>query len=106
MHLNLTSATRIGLNVLALMGVAVALSLGQSIFIPVTISALLAVILFPAASWMHRRLKFPWFLACLPVILLLVMLNLLVFAGFALAVPQIIQELPNPRDPQELRDIY
>jgi AI-2 transport protein TqsA len=106
MHLNLTSATRIGLNVLALIGVSVALYLGQSIFIPVTISALLAVILFPAASWMHRRLKFPWFLACLSVILLLVLLNLVVFAGFALAVPQIIQEIPNPREPEELKKIY
>jgi AI-2 transport protein TqsA len=106
MHLNLTTATRIGLNVLALIGVAVALYLGQSIFIPVTISALLAVILFPAASWMHRRLKFPWFLACLSVILLLVLLNLLVFLGFALAVPQIIQGIPNPREPEELKKIY
>ena len=34
MKLNLTAATRIGLNVLALLGVAVALYLGQSIFIP------------------------------------------------------------------------
>jgi len=106
MQLNLTSATRIGLNVLALIGVSVALYLGQSIFIPLTISALLAVILFPAAKWMHRRLKFPWFLACLSVILLLVLLNLLVFTGFALAVPQIIQELPNPREPEELKKIY
>ena len=40
MNLNLTAATRIGLNVLALLGVAVALYLGQSIFIPATISAL------------------------------------------------------------------
>ena len=63
MNLNLSAATRIGLNVLALLGAAVALYLGQSIFIPVTISALLAVILWPAASWLHRRLKFPWFLA-------------------------------------------
>ena len=106
MNLNLTSATRIGLNVLALLGVAVALYLGQSIFIPVTISALLAVLLWPAASWMHRRLKFPWFLACLSVILLLIVANLAVFAGFALAVPSIMQELPNPRDPDQLKKIY
>jgi len=106
MNLNLTSATRIGLNVLALIGVAVALYLGQTIFIPVTISALLAVILWPAASWLHRRLKFPWSIACVTVILLLVLLNLVVFAGFALAVPQIMQELPNPRDSDELKGIY
>jgi predicted PurR-regulated permease PerM len=106
MNLNLTAATRIGLNVLALLGVAVALYLGQSIFIPATISALLAVILWPMASWLHRRLKLPWFACCLAVILLLIVVNLGVFAGFAMAVPQIIQELPNPREPAELKAIY
>src|SRR5262245_27426565 len=106
MNLNLTAATRIGLNVLALLGAAVALYLGQSILIPLTISALLAVILWPAASWLHRRLKFPWFLACLTVILLLILANLLVFIGFALAVPSIMQELPNPRNPEEMRKVY
>ena len=106
MNLNLSAATRIGLNVLALLGAAVALYLGQSIFIPVTISALLAVILWPAASWLHRRLKFPWFLACLTVILGLIVVNLGVFVGFAFAVPSIMQELPNPRDPEKLREIY
>ncbi|HEX3151303.1 MAG TPA: AI-2E family transporter [Gemmataceae bacterium] len=106
MLLNLSSATRIGLNVLALLGASVALYLGQSIFIPVTISALLAVILWPAASWLHRKLKFPWFLACLTVILGLIVVNVGVFVGFALAVPSIMQELPNPRDPQELKEIY
>jgi predicted PurR-regulated permease PerM len=106
MNLNLSSATRIGLNVLALLGAAVALYLGQSIFIPVTIAALLAVLLWPAAIWLHRRLKFPWFLACLTVILLLILANLLVFIGFALAVPSIMQELPNPRNPEEMREVY
>jgi predicted PurR-regulated permease PerM len=106
MNLNITSATRIGLNVLALIGVAVALYLGQSVFIPLTISALLAVILYPAASWLHRRLKLPWFACCLTVILLLVALNLAVFAGFAFAVPQVMQDLPNPRDPDELKRVY
>jgi predicted PurR-regulated permease PerM len=106
MNINLSAATRIGLNVLALLGVAVALYLGQTIFIPVTISALLAVILWPAASWLHRRLKFPWFLACLTVILGLIVVNIGVFVGFALAVPSIMQELPNPRDPEKLKEIY
>jgi predicted PurR-regulated permease PerM len=104
--LNLNTATRIGLNVLALIGVSVALYLGQSIFIPVTISALLAVILWPAASWLHRRLKLPWFVCCLTVLLGLIVVNLGVFVGFALAVPQIMQELPNPREPDELKKVY
>jgi predicted PurR-regulated permease PerM len=106
MNINLSAATRIGLNVLALLGAAVALYLGQTIFIPLTISALLAVILWPAASWLNRRLKFPWFLACLTVILGLIVVNIGVFVGFALAVPSIMQELPNPRDPDKLKEIY
>jgi predicted PurR-regulated permease PerM len=106
MNLNLTSVTRAGLNVLALLGAAVAFYLGQSIFIPLTISALLAVILWPAASWLHRKLRLPWFAACLCVILMLVFVNLAVFAGFAVAVPQIIQELPNPQKEEELKGVY
>ena len=106
MNLNLSSATRIGLNVLALLGAAIALYLGQSIFIPVTISALLAVILWPAASWLHRKLKLPWFLACLGVILMLIVVNAAVFTGFALAVPSIVQELPNPRNETEMQGVY
>ncbi|MSR52282.1 MAG: AI-2E family transporter [Gemmataceae bacterium] len=106
MNLNLTAVTRIGLNILALLGVAVALYLGQSVFIPVTISALLAVILWPAASWLHRKLAFPWILACMTVILGLILINVAVFAGFAFAVPQIVQELPNPREPEELKKVY
>ena len=106
MNLNITAATRIGLNVLALIGVAVALYLGQSIFIPLTISALLAVILWPAASWLHRKLKLPWFVCCIAAISLLIIINVAVFAGFAFAIPQIIQELPNPRNPEELKEVY
>jgi AI-2 transport protein TqsA len=106
MNLNLSSATRIGLNVLALLGASVALYLGQSIFIPVTIAALLAVLLWPAASWLHRRLKFPWFLACLTVIFLLIVVNVAVFTGFAFAVPSLMQDLPNPRNPEEMRKAY
>jgi predicted PurR-regulated permease PerM len=106
MNLNLTAATRIGLNVLALIGVAVALYLGQSIFIPLTISALLAVILWPAASWLHRKSKLPWFVCCVAAIFLLIVINVAVFAGFAFAIPQIIQELPNPRNPEELKEVY
>ena len=101
-----TTATRIGLNILALLGATAALYLGQSVFIPVVFAALLAVILWPAARWLHRNLKFPWFFACLTVIGLLVVLNLVVFTGFALAVPQTIEELPNPRNPEQLKDLY
>ncbi len=106
MNLNLTSATRIGLNVLALLGASLALYLGQSIFMPLVIAALLAVILWPAASWLHHRWKFPWFLACVASISLLVVANIGIFAGFALALPQTMNELPNPRNPGDLQRVY
>jgi predicted PurR-regulated permease PerM len=55
---------------------------------------------------MHRRLRVPWFVASLSAILLLVALNLAVFTGFAFAVPAIMQDLPNPRDPDQLKRVY
>lgn len=106
MNLNTTSATRIGLNILALLGTSLALYLGHSIFIPLVIAALLTVILWPAVSWLHVRLKFPWTLSCLTVISLLILANLGIFSGFALALPQTLEELPNPRNPEKLREIY
>ena len=51
MNLNLTPATRYGLNILGLVGVTVAMTFGASIFLPVTIAALLAACLWPAAVW-------------------------------------------------------
>lgn len=106
MNLNTTAATRIGLNILALLGSSLALYLGHSIFIPLVIAALLTVILWPAVGWLHKRLRFPWFLSCLTVISLLIVANLGIFAGFALALPQTLEELPNPRNPEKLREIY
>jgi predicted PurR-regulated permease PerM len=93
MNLNLTTATRYGLNVLALLGASVALKLGASIFIPVTISALLAAVLWPAATWMHRRLRLPWFFACFGCVLLLIAFGLATFAGLAASIPQLIEDL-------------
>src|SRR5947207_7747678 len=84
--LNLSGATRWGLNLLALLGGVVALRLGESIFIPTVIAVLLASILWPAASWLHDRLHFRWGLACMIVIGGLIVLNLLITFGFALSI--------------------
>ena len=94
MNLNITSATRIGLNVLALLGATLALYLGHSIFIPLVFAALLAVILYPVAGWLNRRMRFPWVLACFTVIGLLIIANIGIFAGFALALPQTLEVFP------------
>ena len=106
MQLNLSTATRIGLNVAALLGVGVALWLGREIFIPLTIAALLAVILYPAAHWLHHRAKFPWFFATATMILLLIVANLGIFFGIAATVPRVLQGLPNPNNPAQVDEFY
>lgn len=93
MNLNLTTATRHGLNVLALLGASIALKLGASIFIPVTIAALLAAVLWPFANWVHQRLRVPWFFACLAAITLLVLLGAIIFFGLVTSIPSLIEDL-------------
>src|SRR5580704_15284618 len=98
MQINLTTTTRIALNVLGFLGLSLALYLGKSVFIPMVIAAILAVILFPAARWLNKRARFPWTAACFTVIGTLIVVNLVVFFGIAAAVPRIVQDLPRPDD--------
>src|SRR5262245_46982426 len=93
MNLNLTTATRYGLNVLALLGASVALKFGASIFIPVTISALLAAVLWQPANWFHQKVKLPWFFACITAITLLIVLGCVIFFGLASSIPALIEDL-------------
>lgn len=106
MNLNLTTATRYGLNVLAAFGASMALYFGRSIFVPLVIAGLLAAMLWPWASWMHRRLKMPWFVACSSSIGLLVVVVLLVAALVVLSIPQILNDLPNPKKPEDVQQKY
>ncbi|MGL6074039.1 MAG: AI-2E family transporter [Fimbriiglobus sp.] len=103
MNLNLTSATRYGLNILAMLGMSVAFYVGSSIFIPVTIAILLATILYPAAAWMNRRLRMPWFFACLTSILGLVMLHLALVTAVAASVPQLVNKLPSNEEEWKIK---
>src|SRR5205814_130489 len=96
MNFNLTVATRIGLNLLALLGVIIALRLGESIFIPLVIAVLLASILWPSAVRLNTFYRLPWPLACTAAVGTLVMINLFVVAGFVLSVPKLLQSVPNP----------
>jgi len=100
------TATRVGINVLLVLGVVVALRLGQTFFIPTIISLLLAAVLAPAAMWLHVNLRFRWGIACLMVILGLVLLNLLIMAVFVVAVPRMLQVLPRPDDPEQQLKFY
>jgi len=106
MHINLTTATRIGINALGFLGLTVTLYLGKTVFIPMVIAAILAVILFPAARWLHRRARFPWAIACFTVIGILIVVNLVVFFGIAAAVPRIVQDLPSPNNETQQRELY
>jgi AI-2 transport protein TqsA len=100
------TATRVGINLLLLLGVVIALRLGQTFFIPTLIALLLAAVLAPAANWLNHKLHFRWGLACLTVILGLVVLNLLITAVFAVAVPRMLQVLPPPNNPQQQIKVY
>ena len=105
-NLNLTSATRIGLNVLALLGLAVALYLGDSIFVPLTIAILLAAILWPVVEWLNKRVRVPWTVACFIAVSLLVGLFAVVTVGFMLAVPKMLLGLPRADSPEDQQRFY
>lgn len=94
MNLNITLATRIGLNLCAVFGISVALYMGASIFIPVVFSVLLASVLFPFARALHERFLMPWYFACLTALLSFVALCIVVILSFAWAIPQTIKGLP------------
>src|SRR5262245_23476715 len=106
MNLNLTTATRVGLNLLAVLGAVVALYLGKSVFVPLVIAVLLAGMSWPTVAWLNSRLRFPWGFSCLLVVAGLVVLNLLVSFGFFLAVNSMLQDLPSLRYSEGQKDLY
>src|ERR1700720_34171 len=89
------ATTRLGINIVLLLAGVVALRLGQSVIIPLLIAMLLAAVLGPAASWLHRVLKFSWPMACLTVIFGLVLMNLLLVVVFPVAATRMVQQLPS-----------
>ena len=105
MNLNLTPATRYGLNILGLVGVTVALSFGASIFLPVTISALLAACLWPAAVWLQKSVRLPWLICCVSVIVFMCLIFSAVFLGLATSVPQLVEDL-KPQDYERQKELY
>src|SRR5262249_16072075 len=113
--LNLSAATRWGLNGALILAAVVALYFGRSIFIPLTLALFHAAMLGPAAVWMNTqgvpfpwltrcagfpwvrptlvRLPLPWPMACTLVVGILVALAVLVTFGFGLAIPKMLQDL-------------
>jgi predicted PurR-regulated permease PerM len=105
MNVNLTTATRIGLNLLGLLGAIVMLRLGESIFIPLVIALLLATILWSSANRLHEYYKLPWALACLLSVTVLVLFNLILTLWFILAIPKLVQDMA-PKNYAEQKKIY
>ncbi len=98
------TATRLGINIVLFLAGVVALRLGQTVIIPLLIAVLLAAVLGPAASWLHRVLKFPWTMASLAVIVGLVLVNLLLILIFTMAATRMVQQLPS--SDQEIFQFY
>jgi|688.fasta_scaffold271406_1 AI-2 transport protein TqsA len=105
MNLNLTPATRYGLNILGLVAVTVALYFGASVFLPVTISTLLAACLWQPAEWIHKSFRLPWFTSCVLVILLVVVFSMAIFVSLATSVPQLVEEF-KPQDYERQKELY
>jgi predicted PurR-regulated permease PerM len=104
MNLNLTTATRIGLNLSAALGIAALLHFGANIFIPLTLAVLLASVLYPVARFLHARVRFPWFFACFVAMLGVIVLFVVTFVAFAISVPRTIEGFPRTED--EWKDQY
>jgi len=94
MNFTITTATRIGLYFVFALAVAGMLYLGASIFIPVTIAALLASVLFPGAKFLHDKLYMGWFFSSLITLLVIIAIFMVVFGAFAIAIPRTIEGFP------------
>lgn len=106
MNLNLSLAARIGLNIVALLGAITVLRLGSVIFLPLIFSVFLATILWPSAVRLNSFYKLPWTLACATAVGVLLLFNAVVIAFILLAVPKLLQSVPNPNDSQSAMNIY
>jgi predicted PurR-regulated permease PerM len=126
MHLNLSTATRWGLTILILIAGSLALYQARLIFIPTVMAMLLAAMLWPSVLWLNERgiplpglalcARFPWLwpcvwrlrvawsIACSAVVGVFVILVVMTAMAFSLAVPRILQQLPN--DPEKAQMLY
>jgi predicted PurR-regulated permease PerM len=117
-NLNVSAATRWGLNALILLGVSIALYLGRSVFIPLFLSVLLSAMLWPLVQWLNKsglplpglrpqgsypwlapclwRLRFPWGLASIASVGVMVVVVLLVATGFTLSVSKFVLDIGSP----------
>lgn len=120
-----SSAMRWGVNALILLGITIALFIGKEIFIPTVISLFLAAMLWPMANWMYQagvpilgirhssetgkrsigivRLHFPWGMACITVIGILIVFALLLVTAFGLGLSKFVIDAG---DIKKQEDVY
>jgi predicted PurR-regulated permease PerM len=106
MNINLSLAARIGLNLVAFLGGVAVLHLGSPLFLPLIFATLFATILWPSANRLHAFYKLPWPLACATAVGGLLFFNTVVVALFLLAVPRLLQSVPNPNNPDAQIQFY
>jgi predicted PurR-regulated permease PerM len=126
MNLNLSTATRWGLNLLIILAMIGALYLGRPIFIPTIIALLFAAMLWPGATYLNEkgvpipffawgggfpwlrfcvyRVKISWNVACMFLVSILISIALLITLGFGLAINKFVQSLPN--EPKKAQEFY
>lgn len=88
----LSTAGRIGVSVGLFLAGVVALRLGESVIVPMLVSLLLAAVLGPVAWWLHQTLKIRWSLACVVVVVLAVMANVLIASVFSASVVRLVSQ--------------
>lgn len=94
---SLPAAGRIGLYVLLLLAAVVALRLAESVIVPLMFALLLASVLGPAALWLQEKLKIRWSLACVTVIVVMVLANLVLFFAFTSSVTKFLSQMTNEK---------
>jgi AI-2 transport protein TqsA len=124
--MNISTATRWGLNLLIILALIGALYLGRSIFIPTIIALLFAAMLWPGATYLNKkgvpipffawRSGFPWLgpclyrarirwnAACVFLVGVLMTVALGVTFGFTLTIPKMLQALPT--DKEKAQEVY
>ena len=107
MIVNLTTATRLGLNLSVFLGVSLLLYLGRSIFIPLVLGVLLATVLHPLARFLQRVAYLPRFFAGVGAILVSLLLLLVITIALAISVSRTIEGLPKSEDEwkQQYREV-
>ena len=115
-NLNMSMATRWGLNLLIILAMIGALYLGRTIFVPAVIALLFAALLWPGAVYLHQegipipffrfrngfpwlwphvyRARLTWHAACFILVIFLTSIALVITFGIGLAINKWIQELP------------